>query len=113
VPQQDARCAPACLPCGYELGEFSLVAPQGEKWGRNKLASCTRVYRFARNCDVDAFKMGRMRSDARSENIIDDLGGIFRLFLKQALYESVLVAFIGAVIPSDWSSLFDGSEHPG
>jgi hypothetical protein len=44
---------------------------------------------------------------------IDDLGGVFRLFLKQALYESVLVAFIVAVIPSDRSSLFDGSEHPG
>ena len=44
---------------------------------------------------------------------IDDLGGVFRLFLKQALYESVLVAFIGAVIPSDCSSLFHGSEHPG
>jgi hypothetical protein len=50
---------------------------------------------------------------ARSENAIDDLGGVFRLFLKQALYESVLVAFIVAVIPSDRSSLFDGSEHPG
>jgi hypothetical protein len=44
---------------------------------------------------------------------IDDLGGVFRLFLKEALHESVLVAFIGAVIPSDRSSLFDGSEHPG
>ena len=44
---------------------------------------------------------------------IDDLGGVFRLFLKQALYESVLVAFIVAVIPSDRSSFFDGSEHPG
>ena len=44
---------------------------------------------------------------------IDYLGGVFRLFLKEALHESVLVAFIGAVIPSDWSSLFHGSEHPG
>jgi hypothetical protein len=44
---------------------------------------------------------------------IDDLGGVFRPFLKQGLYESFLVAFIGAVIPSDWNSLFHGSEHPG
>ena len=44
---------------------------------------------------------------------IDYLGGVFRLFLKQVLYESVLVAFIVVVFPSNRSSLFGGSEHPG
>jgi len=44
---------------------------------------------------------------------IDDLGGVFRLSLEQALYESVLVPLVGAVIPSDWSFLFHGAENPG
>ena len=45
-------------------------------------------------------KWGGYGATARNDNIIDDLGGVFRLFLKQALYESVLVAFVVAVIPS-------------
>jgi hypothetical protein len=64
------------------------------------------------SAEVFAAAVGR-RIATGVRMFIDDLGGVFRLFLKQALYESVLVAFIDAVIPSDWNSLFHGSEHPG